>query len=1111
MNDAADTFEALKQRARAGDAEALQALRDGGFFAERRAGRADWPLSAAQRRLWILDRLRPGLPVYNMPEALRLDGPLDVGALRSALNALVERQESLRTTFAEIDGEPRQVIGPASAFALREADVSGAPAPGAAARALAEAEATAPFDLASMPLFRATLVRMGPQAHLLLLTTHHIVSDAWSVGLMWRELGALYEAQVAGAAAQLAPLARHYRDFAAAQNQELAGPVGGAQRDFWIGQLRGERTALALPTDVPRPAAQSTAGRTFAFTLERRLAAGLIRLGKSEGATPFMVLLALVKGLLHRYTGQTDIVVGCPTAGRNRVEWEKLVGFFVNTLALRDQVHRTDSFEALLRRVRDTCIEAFAHDGYPFDRLVGDLRLERDFGRHPLFDVSLQLTVAAGEAPRLGALRAARFDHGQSPAKCDMSFDFAESDSGFVCALTYNTDLFGERRIGRLAGHLGQLAAAVIEAPAAPIGAHELLTQEERRQILCDFNPQRPVCREVTLPELFDRVAARHPAHPAVRFGAEAWSYGDLKARSNQLAHGLRARGVGPGTVVAVLVDRGPALPWALLAVLKAGGVYLPLDAGLPPARLAAMAADSGARWAVCAATRRAHVPAGMDALVLEELGAELDSRPTEAPTAGPGPRDAAYLIYTSGSTGTPNGVLVEHRGVVDSVSDQIERFGVCEADRVLQFFGASFDASVFEIFMALLGGATLVMARREVLADSRELQGLIRSEGVTVASLTPSFVRSLERAELPLRLLITGGEPADPADAGHYAASMAYVNVYGPTEASICCAVHEVTAAEAAPFGVPIGRPLPHARLYVLDDGGQLAPVGVPGALWVGGAGVARGYWGRPELTADRFRCDPFAMERGARMYRTGDLVRWREDGALEFLGRADSQVKVRGYRIELGEIEAALARATGVRAAAVMLHDAGPGQPTVVGYVEPAALPGPGPEALRAHLRATLPEFMMPGAFVTLAALPRLPSGKVDRRALPAPSFEPAADEFVAPRDDLEKALSEIVGRVLNLARVGAHDRFFQIGGNSLSAIQVISRVRNLFKAEVAVAAFFENPTVAGLAAALRADSSTAQQVERIARVRAQIAQLSHEERQRLLAEKRAAKSQS
>ena len=1111
MGDSLPTLEVLKHRARAGDASALQALRDSGFFAVRAAGRSDWPLSAAQRRLWILDRLRPGLPVYNMPEALRLEGPVDAGALRKALIELVGRHESLRTTFIEIEGEPRQVIGLGEAFKLMEADTSGAPDAGLAALALAKAEAATPFDLEKGPLFRATLVRTGPETSLLLLTLHHIVSDAWSMGLLWRDLCAYYDAEAGGCAIVPAPVALHYRDFAAGQNQELEGPSGAVHRDFWKGKLSGGRTALALPTDVPRPATQSTAGRTYVFTLEPALANGIKHLGRVEGSTPFMVLLALVKGLLHRYTSQTDIVIGCPTAGRNRTEWEQVVGFFVNTLALRDSVRRTESFAVLLRRVRDTCIASFAHETYPFDRIVEDLRLERDFSRHPLFDVSLQLAVVPKTLPRLGSLRVTTFDHGQSPAKCDLNFDFADSEDGFTCALTYNADLFDEVRIGRMAGHLRKLALAVVAAPDAPIGGHELLTVEEGQRILVRFNPALPTRREGTLHGFFGMVAARQPAHPCLRFERETWTYRELESRSNQLAHCLRARGVVRGSVVAVLVERGPAVPWAFLAVMKAGGVYLALDASLPPGRLRSTAADSGARWAVCDLAQREQVPQGMEAIILEALDAELRKQPERAPEDGSAESDAAYLIYTSGSTGTPKGVVVEHRSVATSVLDQIERLGANPADRVLQFFGSSFDASVFEIFFALLGGATLVLARRATLTDPKELLALIRREGVRVAAFTPSFLRSLNRAELPLRLLVTGGEPADAADARHYAARMTYVNLYGPTEASICCAAYSVSADESAPFGVPIGGPLPHARLYVLDEGLQPVPVGIAGELWVGGAGVARGYWRRPELTAERFGPDPFSDEPGARMYRTGDQVRWREDGCLEFIRRNDLQVKVRGFRIELGEIEAVLASAPGVRAAAVALREDPSSQPALVGYIVPELAEGPGSDALREHLRAMLPEFMVPAAFVTLREFPTTASGKLDRLALPAPSFEAAAETHLAPRDDLEQALADIFARVLRLERVGVSDRFFQIGGNSLTAIQVISRVRDLFKSEVTVASFFGHPTVAGLAAELRSNPATRVQIEKVAGVRARIASLSPEDRRRLLAGMRSAEPKS
>jgi amino acid adenylation domain-containing protein len=779
-----------------------------------------------------------------------------------------------------------------------------------------------------------------------------------------------------------------------------------------------------------------------------------------------------------------------------------LIGFFVNTLVLRDTVARCDTFAALLGRVRATCLEAFEHQAYPFDRLVDDLKLARDFSRSPLFDVSVQLLEDGPRPASVAGLRLAEFDHGFAPAKCDLSIDFTRGADGFACSLTWHADLFAAARIERLAEHLRNLASAVVAQPERALGELELLSAAERRRLLIEFNPPLAAPRPDTLTAWFARMAAQRGEAIALRCDGAGWSYADLELQSNRLAQVLRARDVTRERVVAVVLERGAAWAQAMLATMKAGGIYLPIDPALPRARIETMLRDSAAVVVVTSQALR-HLGGGAaQLLVVEEAASEIAAAAAAAPADPPVPDDGAYLIYTSGSTGQPKGVLVEHRGIVNTIQDQVARLQLSSADGVLQFSSVSFDASLFETWNAWLSGATLVIAPPPARRDPAAFLALLRAEAVTVAVLPPSFVRSLGRAELPLRMLFTAGEAADVEDARHYAARLTYVNGYGPTEASICSTVHFVVADEAALFGVPIGRPLANTRAYVLDAGGQPAPLGVPGELWVAGAGVARGYWRQPELTAERFAADPFVA--GGRMYRTGDLARWREDGALEFLGRVDTQVKLRGFRIELGEIEAALLACPGVREAAVVLRsDAG--NPMLVGYVVGSA-GGMDATTLGGALRVRLPEHMVPAAFVLLPALPMTTAGKIDRRALPAPSF--AVAEPVALRDDVERALGEIFCDVLRLPCVGVLDPFFQVGGNSLLAIQALARVRETFKVEVAVPAFFENASVAGLASLLRSDPARREQVEKIARTLARLAAMSPEEKQRLLAQHRAAR---
>jgi amino acid adenylation domain-containing protein len=1102
---------ALKLRARGGDAVALQTLRDLGFFAK---PATDLPVSAAQRRLWVIDRMLPGSPLYNIATALQLDGGLDRAALRAAVLALIERHEALRTVFREQNGTPRQVIGAVDAAAWREIDLAGTVNPPEEARRLATREAEMPFDLARGPLLRVTLVRLAPARHLLLCTIHHIVSDAWSAGIVQRELAALYAAFTGQQPSPLPPLRCRAHEIVREQEEQLAGPAGMRLREYWVRQLAGERTALALPTDFPRPALQTAAGRLHRFGLGAELSDRLHRLGRARGATPFMVLVALLKTLLMRYTGQTDVCIGTPVAGRMRVEWEERVGFFVNTVVLRDAVLPSGSFADLLERVRETCVGAYEHQAYPFDQLVDDLKLPRDFSRSPLFDVSVQLLDNRAAPAATEGLTLSEFDHGFTPAKCDLSFDFTTTSAGLECSLTYHADLFAEARIHRVAEHFRQLAAAVVADPARRLDAYDLLAPAERKQLLVAFNPPGEAAEPDTLTAWFSRVAEKQPDAVAVRAAADERTYAALEGNAARLAAWLREQGVRRESVVGVMLERGVDWAETMLGVMTAGAIYLPIDPGLPRARIEYLLRDSEATLVLTTAglagrvglSSPVSIPSSPELIASRNPFADAASgEPDGTGRAGPTASDAAYLIYTSGSTGEPKGVVVEHRGLVNTVRDQIAQLGLSAADRVLQFASPSFDASLFEIWNAWLSGATLVIAPDAARADRAAFLRLLRDERVSLAVLPPSFVRSLEQAPLRLRVLFTAGEAAGPEDAAHYAATLQYVNGYGPTEASICSSVHRVAAGEKFSAGVPIGRPIANTRAYVLDAAGGLVPIGVPGELWVAGEGVARGYWRRPELTAERFTPDPFL---GGRMYRTGDLCRWRDDGVLEFLGRVDAQVKLRGFRIELGEIEAVLLRCAGVRDAAVTLRRDDPQNPVLAGYVVATAGASLSAEGLRSELRERLPEYMVPAAIIALDALPLSTAGKIDRRRLPAPP-RPTAQSAVAPRDAVEQAIAGIVADVLRLPQPGVEESFFQLGGNSLLAIQVISRLRDLLKAEITVPQFFEASSIAGLARRLQADPTQAVRVQKAAQVMARLAALTPEQRQQLLVRARAAQT--
>jgi amino acid adenylation domain-containing protein len=1017
------------------------------------------PLSFAQQRLWFLDQLEPGSPFYNMSYALRLAGALDDRALERAIGALVERHESLRTVFAAADGEPVQRVTPAAPLALSIEPV----ADEEDARRVARDEALRPFDLSRGPLFRARLLRIAPEDHVLLVTVHHAVSDGWSLDVLFRELGAFYAAFAAGEDAPLPPPAVQYPDYAVWQRRWLHGTALDAQLAYWRDALAGAPPALELPTDRPRPPAQTFAGAVREFHLPPEVARGVRALARGEGATVFMTLLAAFNVVLSRWSGQQEVVVGSPMAGRTRPELEGVVGFFINTLPLRTDLSGDPSFRALVARVRAATMGAYAHQELPFERLVDDLKVERDPSRNPLF----QVTFVLQNEPRVfefGGVKVGPLEVESGTAKFDLTLAAQERSDGIACAWEYNTDLFDAATIERLTGHLARVIASAVADPARPVSAIDLLGEDER-EVLRAFGVTAPEAADA--PGLLARIAARaHTAPDAVAVasadGAEV-TYGELDARANRLARHLRARGVGGETRVGICLERGADLVTAVLAVLRTGGAYVPIDPAYPPERRAYMLSDSGAAVLVTRAPLAAELAPGIVPLVRVDADAPAIARESAEPlAAADDPAAAAYVIYTSGSTGKPKGVEVTRRGLRNLVDWHVGAFGVAAGERTTLVAGVGFDASAWEIWPALAAGAALHVPADEVRADPAVLQRWMVERGITVTFLPTPLAEAVLPlawpAEAPLRWLLTGGDALRVRPSRHL--PFVLVNNYGPTE---CAVVATSGRVEAEGAGAPdIGRPIAGARIQVLDARLRPVPVGVPGELCVGGAGVARGYAGRPSLTAETFVPDPFGAEPGARMYRTGDRVRWRPDGRIEFLGRMDQQVKVRGYRIELGEIEAALLARGGVREAVVVLHQAPSGDRRLVGYVvgEDADAAG-----LRDALKAELPDYMVPAALVRLDALPLTPNGKLDRRALPAPELE--ADGYVAPRTPAEEVLAAIWAEVLGAPRVGVHDGFFDLGGHSLLATRVVSRVREAFRVELPLRALFEAPTVAELAA--------------------------------------------
>jgi amino acid adenylation domain-containing protein len=1076
------------------------------------------PLSFSQQRLWVLDRLDPGSTAFNLHRPLRLRGALDVAALERALDALRARHESLRTVFAEgEDGVPVQVIHPFAPAALEVEELSGlAPEEReAAVTGRVHRDASTPFDLVAGPLFRARLLRLGQDEHVLLLALHHVIADGWSLGILARELGALYAAFQAGAPDPLPPLPVQYADYALWQREHLSGEVLAKQLAFWRGALAGAPPALELPTDRPRPPAERHRGRVVRDRMEPALASRVRALAQAEGATPFAVLLAALRVVLSRWSGQEDVVIGTPVAGRARSETEGLIGFFVNTLPLRGSVHADDSFRALVRREKDAALAAFDHQDLPFERIVEELRIPRDLSRNPVFQVSLMLQNAPAGAERLAGIEIAPLQVEYDTARFDLAFDLYEEDDGALRVETeYATDLFEHATVGRMVAHLKRLLAAAAAAPDAPVSRLELVDDEERAAVVERWNVTARDWPFVPVHHLFAEQAARTPGAIAAEGVDGALTYAQLDALSAGVAAALRARGAGRGSLVAVCAERSARMVAALLGVLRAGAAYLPLDPEYPAERLAYMLEDSGARILLTERTLAGRLEAdvlplsarslcgegagGRGFVLLDEIGPADGFAADAEVDAG----DLAYVIYTSGSTGRPKGVMVRHDGACNFLRSMAEAPGLRADDALLAVTTIAFDISVLELFLPLSLGARSVVATREQAADPTLLAALLARSGATVMQATPATWAMLLASGWTPRAgmrILSGGEalPRPVADA-LLAAGAEVWNLYGPTETTVWSAAARVPAEGA----IPLGEPIANTTLYVLDPAGNPAPLGVPGELFIGGTGVTRGYLNRPGLTAERFVPDPFGAP-GSRLYRTGDRVRVREcvsalvrewngdEGshdathalthsrthALEFLGRVDFQVKLRGFRIELGEIEAALRAHPGVDGAAAAVREEA-GDARLVAYVvasDPDAPPA-GPE-LRASLRERLPEYMVPSAFVALDAFPLTPSGKIDRRALPAPEAKEEARSFVAPRTPREQALAEIWREVLRREQVGAEDDFFELGGHSILATQVLARVRRVLGVELPLRALFEAPTLRALAERLGGAAAAAQ----------------------------------
>ncbi|BBA33067.1 linear gramicidin synthase subunit C [Methylocaldum marinum] len=1034
-------------------------------------------LAFAQERLWFLDQLEGPSATYTIPGGLELHGPLDVAALRRSLAEIVRRHESLRTTFPTVDGVAVQHIAPPGPVPLSLIDLTALPDAGRAAafeRRIAD-ETRRPFDLAHGPLLRASLVRLAPDRHGLLLNLHHIVSDGWSMAVLVRELSSLYAAYALNQPAALPPLPIQYADYAQWQRTWLAGEVLDRQLRYWQQQLAGAPTRLELPTDHPRPPVQRFHGATRTLALDPALTQALRALSRRLGATLFMTLLSAFLTLLARYSRQDDLVVGTPVANRNRRETEGLIGFFVNTLVLRVDLAGNPAFEEVVARVRQRALDAYAHQEVPFERIVEAVQPERSLSHSPLFQVMFVLQNTPAATLTLPGLTLSPLPLHGVAAKFDLTLVLSDSEAGLHGVWEYSTDLFEAETIDRLGRHFDCLLRGIVADPTQRLSALPLLPDAEAHQLLVDWNAtDTEYPKDRCLHQLFEARAEETPDAVAVVFEDQVLTYRDLDTRANQLAHHLRALGVGPDSRVALCVERSCEMVIGLLAVLKAGGAYVPLDPGYPEERLAYMLTDAAPRVLLTHGGLASRSLATAPAVPVIDLG---DPTPwAHQPTHNPDPsavgltaENLAYVIYTSGSTGTPKGTLLPHRGLCNVADAQRHRFGVGSGDRVLQFASFSFDASTFEIVMALGAGATLCLGQREDLLPGPSLIRLLREKAVSLVTLPPSALALLPHEGLPaLRVVTVAGEACSPELAARWGRNRRFFNLYGPTEATIWTTIGTYRERDDT---LSIGRPIANTEIYILDAQRRPVPIGVPGELCIGGVGLARGYLHRPDLTAERFIPHPFSRVPGARLYRTGDLARRRADGTLEFLGRIDHQVKLRGFRIELGEIEAALSQQPGVRDAVVLLREDAPGEKRLVAYTVGAV----DPETLRTALKAQLPDYMVPTAWVTLDALPLTPNGKVDRKALPAPERDGASAAYVPPQTPTEELLAGIWAELFGHERVGRHDDFFALGGHSLRAIQVVSRVRETLGLELPVRHLFEHPTLADLAAALDATRHT------------------------------------
>jgi amino acid adenylation domain-containing protein len=1042
-------------------------------------------VSFAQQRLWFLDRLYPHLPLYNISFNMRLEGQISIPILRAAINHLVERHETLRSSFPDVEGEP--------ALHLRDADQVEPPLLDLTACRPSESmnvalQAVRPFiragfDLARGPLYRVALVRLAPADHVLVLAFHHIIFDGWSISVVLRDLQAAYTAFAMGRNPDLPRLPIQYADYAWWQRARFEQSAGEDAINRWAERLTGI-DPLALPIDRKRPNPPTNVSMSSPIRISNETAGGLKALCGRQRATMAMTLLAALQLLLYRYSAQRDISIGMPVAGRNRAEFESLVGLFVNTVVIRSRIRPDDSFADLVAQARAQALEAYSNQDVPFEKIVDRVCVDRTPWINPLFQVMFAYQNLPPATLRKSAVQLSPFRVETGVSRFDLIMNCWDSDNGQIGALEHNADVFTAENAGRMARHLECLLEAVAVNPNRLIYELEMLTESEREQILVEWNRgEHDSSHDRCLHELFEAQARCAPEAVGVMCQKEELNYQELDWKANRLAHYLRGLGVGPDVMVGICLDRSIDMVIGLLGILKAGGAYVPLDPSYPPERLSFMLQDAGISLLVSRADLVAGLPVG--AIKVVDFAGDwnvMNESSWENPDSKVKADNLAYVIYTSGSTGRPKGVQITHRAVVNLLSSMSRQLGFTSDDRLLSVTTLSFDIAAMEIFLPLMAGARLILVSRETASDAAQLSTSLADSGATVMQATPVTWQMLVETgwRCGKRLNVyCGGESLSRELADELLDRCGSVwNLYGPTETTIWSTACQLQTGDEI---VSIGRPIAHTQTYVLDRDLQPLPAGAPGDLYISGLGLSRGYWHRCELTAEKFIPHPFSEIPGDRMYKTGDRARYLADGRLECLGRTDAQVKLRGYRIELGEIEAKLNEHPGIKQAVVVARERTPGDKHLVAYLAVESTTAPGHDELRGLLREWLPEHMIPSVFVKMEALPRMPNGKIDRTRLPEPTILNDQSTSPPPTSDLEKMIAEVWSLVLGVARVGIDDQFFDSGGNSLSLSRVQHKLEQRLNRSIPLTTLFAYPTIRTLSQHIAGETNLSEAARR------------------------------